>query len=285
VQTTEHYPIDGRIENAFVSYCRYLGKAFWPENLTVFYPHPGHWSWMLAVAAAVLVLLICLLVVWQGRRFPFLVMGWFWFLGTFIPVIGLVQVGPQAMADRYAYVPLIGVFILFSWGAAYVFSRWQIPKTVIATAALILLSACALTARNQLAYWQNDETLFQHAVTLVPTYTTGHLALASYLEHQGRADEAMTHYRLAIQLAPNNLPAHVNLGAMLVKSGRLQDAADEFREAIRIAPQSAEVHYNLGCILFQLGQRDGAIEQLQQALRLKPDFALAQQALQAINGQ
>ena len=285
VQTTGHYPIGGRIENAFVSYCRYLGKVIWPVNLTVFYQHPGHWPLILAVPAAALVLLICLLVVWQGRRFPFLVLGWFWFFGTLIPVIGLVQVGPQAMADRYAYVPLIGVFILISWGAAGIFARWQIPKAVIATVAVIFVSTCALVARTQLAYWQNDETLFQRAVTITPTYTTGHLTLARYLELHGRVEEAMEQYRTAIQLAPNNLPAHVNLGAMLVKSGRIAEAADEFQEAVRIDPQSPETHFNLGCILFRLGRRDEAIEQLQEALRLKPDFVLAQQALQTINGQ
>jgi cytochrome c-type biogenesis protein CcmH/NrfG len=231
------------------------------------------------VPAAVFVLAACLIVVWQSRRFPFLVMGWFWFLGTLIPVIGLVQVGPQAMADRYAYVPLIGIFIIISWGATGVFAHWRFPKAVITIAAGLILTACAFRTRDQLGCWQNDGTLFRHAIAVTPNYFKGYLTLGNYFEQQGFLNEAMDNYRSAIRIDPNNLATHVKLGTVLEKTGRTEEAVGEFREATRIDPQSPEIRYDLGCELYRLGRRDEAIEQFTEALRLKPDFALALQSL------
>jgi hypothetical protein len=282
VQSLGRYPVGGRIENAFVSICRYLGKTFWPEQLTVFYPHPGHWPWTTFVTATVFVLTVCLIVLWQGRRSPFLVTGWFWFLGTLIPVIGLVQVGQQAMADRYAYVPLIGVFIIVSWAAAEFYTRWKPPGAITAIAAGMVLAACAMRTRDQLGCWQNDVTLFRHAIALTPDYVKGHLTLGYYFEHHGRPDEAIVYYRSAIGLDPDNLTAHVNLGAVLESCGRTEEAVKEFREAVRIAPGQPEVHYNLGCELVRSGRRSEAIEQFTEALRLRPGFVPAEQGLREL---
>jgi hypothetical protein len=282
VQSFDHYPIGGRIENAFVSCCRYLGKTFWPENLTVFYPHPGHWPLAAAVPAAIFVLAACLLAFWQGRRFPFLVLGWFWFLGTLVPVIGLVQVGPQAMAERYAYVPLIGIFIIISWGTAGVFVHWRFPKTVIAIATGLVLTACAFRTRDQLGCWQNDGTIFRHVIVVLPDYYKGYLLLGNYYENQDLLNEAMDNYRATIRINPGNLAAHVKLGTILENVGRTEEAVVEFREAVRIDPHGPEVRYNLGCELIRLGRREEAIEQFTEALRLKPDFAIAEQSLQAL---
>jgi hypothetical protein len=282
VQSLGRYPIDGRIENAFVSCCRYLGKTFWPENLTVFYPHPGHWPLAANVPAAVFVLAACLIVVWQGRRFPFLVTGWFWFLGTLIPVIGLVQVGMQSMADRYTYVPLIGIFIIISWSAAEIFAHARSAKPMAVITAGLVLTACAFRARDQLGYWQNDGTLFRHAIAVTPSYFKGYLTLGNYLKQQGFLNEAMDNYRAAIRIDPDNLAAHVCLGVILENIGRTEEAVSEFREAARIDPHSPEVRYDLGCELIRLGRRDEAIEQFTEALRLRPGFKLAEQSLHAL---
>jgi hypothetical protein len=282
VQSFVHYPLGGRIENAFVSYCRYLSMTFWPDNLTVFYPHPGHWPVAAFVPAALLVILASLGAWHWGRHRPFLITGWFWFLGTLVPVIGLVQVGPQAMADRYAYLPLIGIFIIVSWGAADLCMRWRIPRIVTATTAALILSGAGLTARHQLAYWQNDETLFQHAVTLMSNYGKGYLMLAYYYESHGRLDEAITNYRAAIRIDPDKLAAHVNLGAVLERCGRTEEALNEFREANRIDPRSPQIHYDLGCELYRLGRRNEAIEEFKKALKLDPDFEVAKLGLQKL---
>jgi protein O-mannosyl-transferase len=280
VQSFVHYPPGGRIENAFVSYCRYLGKTFWPVNLGVYYPYPGHWPMAVFVAAALFVFMTSMAAWHWACRWPFLMTGWFWFLGALVPVIGLVQVGPQAMADRYAYVPLIGIFIVLSWGAADLFVRWRIPTAAAAVAAGFILAGSALVARHQVAYWQNDETLFQHAVALVPNYGKGYLVLASYLENHGRLDDAITNYRAAIRVDPGKLPAHVNLAAVLEKCGRTEEALTQFREACRIDPRSPQIHYDLGCELHRLGRRAEAIQEFKEALRLNPDFSLAERCLQ-----
>ena len=283
VQSAVLFPFGGCVENTFVSYGRYLGKTFWPENLTIFYPHPGHWPLMMVVTAAAFVLAASLAGLCLGRRFPYLITGWFWFLGTLIPVIGLVQVGRQAMADRYTYVPLIGIFIIISWGAAEVFARWKFPKMIIAIMAGLVLTACAFRTRDQLGYWQNDGTVFRRVLAVTPNNDyaecLARFKLGLYLHRTGRVDEAIASYQRVIQIEPDNLQAHVNLGNALDAAGRLDKAVGEFRTAVRINPRSYMPHYNLGFELSCLGQRDEAIKELREALRLKPDFAAAGQRL------
>ena len=181
VQPAGLFALTGRVENMPVSYCRYLAKTFWPEHLAVFYPHPGHWPLMLVISAG-LSLIVASWAGWHfGRRFPFLITGWFWFLGTLFPVIGLVQVGRQSMADRYAYVPLIGIFIVVSWGAAELLSYWRSPKVIAAILAGLVLTASGIQMRQQLGCWQNDGTLFRQALAVtannfVAQYNLGNLS-------------------------------------------------------------------------------------------------------------
>jgi hypothetical protein len=282
MQSTASYPISGRIENMFASYSCYLWKTIWPENLTVFYPHPGHWPLVMVVPAAAFVLTACLGALWLGRRFPFLAIGWFWFLGTLIPVIGLVQAGIQSMADRYTYVPLIGIFIIISWGAAELFARWRGPKMIMAIMAGLVLIACAFRTRDQLGYWQNGGTVFRHAIAVTQNNYTAYYNLGIYLANKGLANEAMDNYRAAIRIDPNRMEPHLNLGIALEKAGRLDEAAKEYRTAVRIHPNSPEARFDLGCVLTSLGRRGEAIEQFRQALRLKPGFKLAELRLQEL---
>jgi protein O-mannosyl-transferase len=284
LQSIATYPLGARIENALISCCLYLGKAFWPANLAVFYPHTGHWP-PVTVAAALFLGAACVAAVRLGRRWPFVFTGWFWFLGTLIPVVGLVQVGHQSMADRYAYVPAIGIFILLSWGAAAAATRWKLSGLMTATAGLALIAAAVCT-RHQLGYWQNDAKLFRHALAVTPNndYLTcmALTKIGSYLHQNGLPNEAMEYYHAVIQIDPDYLIAHVQLGLALDSVGRLEEAADEYAQAIRIDPDNYAPRFNLGSVLARLGRRDEAIEQFRQVLRIKPGTEPAIQRLQGL---
>ncbi len=282
VQTADLFLFGGRVGNAFVAYSRYLGKTFWPENLAVFYPHPGHWPLTTVVSAAAIVLAASVAALCVGRRFPFLITGWFWFLGTLIPVIGLVQVGRQAMADRYTYVPLIGIFIIFSWATAEVATRLKLPRSIFVIVAGLVLIAGVFRTRDQLVCWQNDGTLFRHALAVTRNNYVAHYNLGLYLANRGLAKEAMEHYRAAIRIDSSRMETHSNLGIVLEQLGEISEAANEYREAVRLEPNSPAAHFNLGCALVNLGQRNEAIEQFRETLRLKPGFKVAELRLQEL---
>ena len=277
-----HYPLTGRIENAFVSYSRYWGKTFWPENLAVFYPYAGHWEVAVWAPAALFVIMATLAAWHWGRRWPFLMTGWFWFLGTLVPVIGLIQVGAQSMADRYAYVPLIGIFIIVSWGAAELFRRWRVPTAVTGVVAVFVLAASAMVTRHQLGFWQNGGTLFMHAVAVTQNNVLAYYNIGYDLDSKGKPLEAMKYYRAAIQIDPNAMNAHMNLGLDLERAGQYHEALEELTKAARIAPQDVGVHFDLGCVLVEQGYREQAIEQFKEALRLKPGLKLAELRLQEL---
>ncbi len=178
-----------RAVNAVVSCARYLGKTFWPQDLAVFYPHPAHWPVSAVAGSALLVAMISGLALWGSRQRPYLLVGWFWFLGLLVPVLGLVQVGVQSMADRYTYLPLVGIFILLAWGGAECLTAWRLPARVgIGVAALVLVLCAALT-RYQLRFWRNTETIFTHAIAVTRNNWVAHhnlavLALRRYQDTQ-----------------------------------------------------------------------------------------------------
>jgi protein O-mannosyl-transferase len=186
------------------------------------------------------------------------------------------------MADRYAYVPLIGIFIILSWGAASVFTHWRIPETIMATVAILLLTTCGLVARSQLACWKNTETLFKHAAAVTPNNFLAYSNLGYYFAGKGQTLEAMKYYRAAIKINPAIAETHKNLGIVLERTGQLNEAVEEYNEGIRLAPQNFGVHFDLGCVYVDLGNRDKAIEQFKEVLRLKPGFELAELRLQQL---
>lgn len=282
VRSLADFPVASRMGNAVMSYVQYLGKTFWPVNLAVFYPPPGHRPWAVVMLAARLLMALSVAAVWIGRKHPFVFTGWFWFAGTLVPVIGLVQTGNQVMADRFTYVPLIGIFIIISWGAAEVFARWKFPKMVIAIMAGLVLTACAFRTRDQLGYWQNGGTVFRHAIAVTQNNYTACYNLGIYLANRGLANEAVDNYHAAIRIDPNRMDPHLNLGIVLEKAGQLNEAAKEYREAVRLDPNSSAAHFNLGCVLGTLGQRNEAIEQFRETLRLKPGFKVAELRLQEL---
>ena len=278
-------PLAGRIENALVSYPRYLGKMCWPVNLSVLYPHPGHWPPLTAVAAAILVLAASFVVFRSGEKSRYLGTGWFWFLGTLIPVIGLVQVGGQSMADRYAYVPLIGIFIMAAWGAFHLLQGLKFPGAAMFVVAGIILIAAAGQSRNQLNYWRNDETLFRHAADVTKNNVVAHLVLGLSLTEEGKLEEAVQNYREVLAIGANdNLAAnvHFDIGTVLEHAGRPAEAEKEYREAVRIVPDFFPAHYNLGILYKHSGRRAEAIEQFAIVLRLKPELPTPRQQLQSL---
>ncbi len=264
-------PLKLRMANAAVSYLRYAGKMFWPQKLAVFYPlSPALPAWQ-AVASAVLLVLLSTLVVRSARKHPYLPVGWFWYLGTLVPVIGLVQVGVQSMADRYTYVPLIGLAILIAWGAADLAKKWRRQQTALAVAAVVIIAACMTGTWLQVRYWENGVALFTHALQVTADNSAAHYNLAHAMADRGRLNEAIDHYSEAVRINPNYVLAHYNLGLALIRRGRLDEAVKHYAAALRIQPTDAKAHNNLGIALAIQGKTQEAVIHFLEAIRLQPN--------------
>ena len=275
-------PMASRIENAFVSYGRYLEKTFWPENLAVLYPHPIYWSAGPVVFSVMLVIGLSVAAMWLGRKFPFVFTGWFWFVGTLVPVIGLVQVGMQSMADRYTYMPLIGVFVVLVWGLDAIIAGCRAPKSWIISLAMISLIAGAFRTRDQLRYWQNDETIFRHALAVTQDNYLAYNNLGTWLSKEGRTPEALDCFEKALRINPDDSAVLYNLGNALVKLGDWDAAIDDYRRALQITPAQSDILDNLGLALAGKKQYAGAITNFEAALKVKPDYADAHNNLATV---
>jgi tetratricopeptide (TPR) repeat protein len=271
----ENLSLGARVGNALISCCRYLGKMIWPTDLAVFYPHPRYWPLEKVLLAGVFLCGISVLLWVKQGRYPFLLMGWLWFVGTLAPVIGLVQVGGQAMADRYTYIPSLGLLILAIWGAYELTRRWRHHVIGLSVAGLAAIVLCCAVTRQQLGYWQDSETLFRHTLAVTENNALAHNNLGIALFDKGQTDEAMGHFQEAIRLNPDYAEAHYNLGVARARKNQIDEAISQFQEALRLKPDYAEAHINLGVALARKNQIDEAISQYQEALRLKPDFAEA----------
>ncbi|MCX6546187.1 MAG: tetratricopeptide repeat protein [Acidobacteria bacterium] len=240
VSTLETYPFGLRLQNALVSMVAYLRDTLWPEGLTVLYAFPDAIpGWQLAGALVVLGG-ISWLVYALARQHPYLPVGWLWYLGTLMPVVGLVQVGVQARADRYTYVPLIGIFVMVAWGSAAMLERLRGGRRVAIVAAVVVIAGCSVTTRAQVAYWKDNVTLFTRAtmLSLHMDEFEAHMWVGTAVGGQGRLDEAMRHFEAAARLRPQSDAAHCSLGVSLAKSGRAADAMREFNEALRLNPDN-----------------------------------------------
>ena len=262
-----------RVANALVSYVRYIGKLFWPENLSVLYPHPGHWPAWAVIASAALLLAVSAAVFVLGRRRPYLVVGWLWFCGMLIPVIGLVQVGVQSMADRYTYLPLIGLLIMVVWGCDDLIPARPWRVKVCATGAALSLATCALLTEHQLSFWRDSETLFSHAVKVTRDNYLAYNNLGFYLSGLGKTAEAMENYRKSLKINPAYEDALNNLGYALAGQKKYAEAIPLYEAALRIKPGHVEVENNLGNALSETGQIDEAIKHYLIALKQQPDHA------------
>jgi Flp pilus assembly protein TadD len=266
-------PIQFRMANAVLSCLRYLTQTIWPADLAVFYPYPATFSPGSVAGAALFLLVLSAIALRLYRTKPYLAVWWFWYLLLLLPVIGLIQVGGHAHADRYTYVPLIGVFALLSWGVHDLTKHWRGSALVLSIAAGVVLSACTTLTRQQLAFWRDSGTLFGHAIRVTKDNYIAYYCLGLYVSGEGKSDEAMRNYRLALQANPAYAEAYNNLGLELAMKGNLSEAMNHFREAIRFNPQLASAHSNLGMALASEGKASEAIREYQESLRLKPDEA------------
>jgi tetratricopeptide (TPR) repeat protein len=266
-------PLDARIGNALISYVRYLAKMLWPAKLSVLYTHPGHWPLSQVIAAACFLAVATGAVVFLARRRPALAVGWFWFVGMLIPVIGLVQVGIQSMADRYMYLPMIGLLVLLMWDLPDLLplQPWRVPA--LGLAAVLALVPCAALTVRQVRYWHDSEALFGHAVKVTDRNYLAYNNLGFYRSRQGRTKEAMENYRRSLEINPNYEDALNNMGYALAGQKKYEEAIGYYLAALRLRPNHPEVHNNLGNAVSELGRIDEAIQHYWVTLAQQPEHA------------
>ena len=277
LKPAEIWPLNVRLTNALVSYISYVGKMIYPGRLAVLYPHPGNTLplWQPIVSFVVLAV-ISAGTIHTARRRPYLAVGWLWYLGTLVPVIGLIQTGFHAMADRFTYLPSIGFFIMVAWGAAELLAKSRYLSIGLKISASVVLAVLLICTRMQIRHWQNDLTLFGHAIKVTENNYIMHYNLASQLRLRGKLDEAISHYRKALQAGPykpSYAQLHNSLGLALTMTGRLDDAVEHFNEALRAKPDWPDVHTILALVYEQLGKDDLAIIHWTKTLELRPDSA------------
>jgi len=270
-------PLDYRLYNTLISYARYLLKLFYPTKLAVFYPLLQHFAWMLVRAyfSGIALAAISWLAWRMRRQFPYVLVGWLWFLGTLVPVIGLVQVGGAALADRYTYFPAVGIFIVCTFAARDLAHRLAFPKIILPAAAALILGACLVLTENQLRYWLDSEMLFTHALAVTKDNDVAHVNLGVALEDKGELNQALVQYREAEKLAPDLSEIHNDLGNLLDKLGKPKAALIEYRKAAILNPGSPALHNGEGDILAELGRFKEAMSQFQEAARLDPAYPWA----------
>ena len=245
----ERLSIPDRVSNALVSYVRYLGKTLWPTDLAALYPHPGQWAMWQVGGSVLLLLVITAMSMLLMRRQPWIAVGWCWFLGTLVPVIGLVQVGRQALADRYTYLPHIGLFVACVWSAALIVRQVSSRRIMAGIAAGLLLVGCLGVSWKQTGHWRNSVTLFEHTLSVTTNNVVAEYNYAQGLGTVGRAEEAMEHYRRALRIRPDYYAAHVNLGAMLRQLGDLSGATNHLGQAVALEPTNSLPRLHLGLAL------------------------------------
>jgi protein O-mannosyl-transferase len=311
-------PFGDRVANATVSYVAYLGKMLWPAGLSIFYPYNAPPSSGYLISAIALLILITIITLLQLRRRPYLMVGWLWYLGTLVPVIGLVQVGSQAMADRYTYLPLIGVFIMAAWGGREILDAHRWKKVICGSVSAALVVILVFLTQIQVGDWKDTATLFGSALRTTERNFMAHEILAEGMAKSGQLKEAENHYREAIRIKPsfkqayNNLghllmnqgrldeagplfektlridpafvPAMKNLGDVRMRQGRIDDAMPLYRKAVSLGEDDPELLNNYGVALFIKGERGEAVEKIRAAVRLKPDYSEARDNLRKIAG-
>ena len=315
IESFQKLPVSERIANAIVSYISYLGKTFWPVDLAVFYPYQHAYADWQILGSFFILLGISIAVIYFVKKAPFLLVGWFWYLGTLVPVIGLVQVGKQAMADRYTYLPAIGIVMMVAWSVAYFFPapRKKIKMILMSTAVAVLVALSFLTWL-QCGYWKNSISLFSHAlqatknnylahdslgvaldaegkhneaifqyqeaIKINPDYDNAYYNLANAFKDQGDIGGAEKYFRETIRINPNYVDAQNNLGIILeMYYKKYDEAIYHYRQALKIQPDKFGVHYNMGIALLQKGEPEEAVKHFRAAIYLKPDFEAARQRL------
>jgi len=277
-------PIKDRVGSVFLSYAAYMDKMFWPQDLAVFYPLDARTiqSWRV-VPCALLMIVVSVLAIRFGRKQKYLFVGWLWFVGTLIPVIGLVRFTGSSYADRFTYISYIGLFIMIAWGLPELLSKWtsassvESPqrKIVLGISMVIVLTTLGICAHRQASYWNNSIALFSHAIEVTQNNDFAYYNLGVAYGSLGRYQDAIEAYKQAIRINPDDAEAHYNLGVAYGTLGRGQNEIESYKQAIRIKPNFADAHYNLGNAYNKLSRYTEAVESFKQAIRIKPDDAEA----------
>ena len=260
-----------RVANAAISYIRYIGKTFWPSRLSVFYPHLRYHLpiWQAAVSALLLVgITIC--VVLMLRRKRWLTVGWLWYVGTLVPVIGLVQIGAQSIADRYMYVPIIGLFVIVGWSVPDIITKRRYGRIGLGLLTGIVFLVLILCTHSQVKHWKNSHALFTHALAVTDNNIIAHQQLGGIYSKQKKYEEAIVHYEAALEILPNYPKTHNNLAIALTKLGRLDEAIMHYRKLLEHHKDNAVIHNTVASLLTQRGQFDEAIKHFKEAVRLDP---------------
>jgi tetratricopeptide (TPR) repeat protein len=268
-------PLPTRLANALVSYLRYISKTFWPVDLAVVYPYPNHWPIALVVGSVLVLAFWTGLFLWRARRNPYLSVGWLWFLGTLVPVIGIVQVGPQSMADRFTYVPGIGLFILIVWGLNDFMKFRPAWRHAVVLVGVLALADCLVCTRIQLNYWPNSITLLRHTIAVTTDNYIACNFLGRALDDTGKTDESLPFYAESVRIEPHYPQAQFNLGMAWLNRGQADKAIEPLNAAVKLAPDNAGARYYLGLALMDDGKLEDAITQFTEAIRINPDFAEA----------
>lgn len=313
VRSLASLPFPERLANALVTYLLYIARWFWPANLAVYYPYRHNLPiWLIAASAAALAA-ITWLAIRSRRRHPYFAVGWLWYLGTLVPVIGIIQVGGQASADRYTYLPTIGLTLILAWGGVELIARYPQTSRAIVAAAIAAVSVCLVLTGIQTSYWANSGSLFQHAVNVTsanyiaennladyyltkmrtgdarapvlealrlnPNYPEARVNLATILRRTGEFNQSEQQYQEALRIQPINVEAHAGYGALLLQEGRNDEALREFSTVVQLRPEDADARYDLGRVLAAMRRTDEAIAQFSEAIRLRPDDAEAHHSL------
>jgi tetratricopeptide (TPR) repeat protein len=279
IEFMQSIPAPLRVENALVAYCGYIFKMIWPVSLGVLYPHSVNIPlWQISVSAIFLAA-VSGIAIYTIKKRPYIAVGWFWYLGTMIPVIGLVQVGVQSMADRYTYIPLIGLFIIVAWFLSDVLEKIPYKKYIIATVSAVIVLLLVTLSWSQLKYWKNSYELFTHTLEVTRDNYTMHCNLAVLLAGQGDSKAAEFHYLEALKIKPDDKDTNLNFGNLLVRQGRLDEAIEHYIAVIKSKPSFAEAYNNLGIAYVQHGDRQKAVEQFSAAVKINPGFLDAQNNL------
>jgi len=273
------YPLATRIGHMLVSYIVYLTKTFFPQGLAIFYPHPGAPPFLLAAASGTALFFLSYFAWKCVRTKPYITVGWFWYLISLFPVSGIIQLGNQAMADRYSYVPLLGIFFSLTWAGFSIFRKR--PKET-ATLALSLIILFGLIAHRQVSYFRDGESLFRHALTVTTGNYLAHNNLGAALARKGNYEEALSHYQEALKIRPSYADALYNMGEAQAALGKPKEAERYYRLALTVKPNFAEAHNNLGILLIRQGKKEEAYNHFLAALKAKPHFLLARRNLELL---
>ncbi len=271
-----------RLENVVLAYVRYISKLFWPRDLAIVYAYPHQWPAWLAAGAALLLLTWTALSLYRARENPWLPVGWFWFIGTLVPTIGIVQVGAQSIADRYTYIPSIGFFIVVVWGAGALMERWPARGKFLPVAGVVALIGCLGLTSIQINYWRDSEKLFLHAIAVTTDNYVAENCLGKTYEKMGRNDRAMVLYQNAVKIEPRYPQSQFNLALCLLAYGQTNEALEHLRIAAHLEPHDPDIQYDLGLYFSQHGSPDDAAACFRIALADRPDFPAAHTALGAV---